>query len=85
MADDRTELTVDQADAMLVPGDTVHAIRDAGPALIGGDWSRKQVLALIKKHGAELAGPQASAMNHAVVVVDNAGPVWFETTPGRRN
>jgi hypothetical protein len=75
------KLTLDEAMALIVEGAYIHSIRQAGFAMIGADWKRKEVVEHIKKHGAELAGKGATRMGHGVAVVDDNGPVFFQTRP----
>lgn len=85
MADDMVELlTYEQAVALLPEGDTVFAALDAGVALIGADWDRADVLALLKRTDCrEVPGPVAQADGYGLAAwdVDYGGrhPVFFRT------
>jgi hypothetical protein len=67
--DERIKLTFEEAIALLPDGEEIHTVMQAGPMLLGADWSRKSVYALIRKHGAELSGPDATANGHGLVVI----------------
>lgn len=74
----RCPLTYEKAVAMLPEGDSIHAFRNSPGVLIGADWERADILEVIKKHGAELAGPTATGMGHGLYVNDGIG-LWIET------
>ena len=76
---EEAQLSIKEAEAMLPEGDTVHTIRQAGPCLIGADWTREQVLEIIKKYPPELSGPGATSMGHGIAIIDNVGPLFIET------
>jgi hypothetical protein len=79
----RVQLTYEQAVAMLPDGEQVHTFLDGGLALIGADWDREQVLALLRTGAPEMSGEQATAMGHGLVAFrPDAGPVFIETRPG---
>jgi len=80
--DERVYLTYEQAAAMLPDGDTVHAFRNTGPVLLGADWDRASVLEVLRTGRPELAGEQATSMDHGLVAWDEHGPVFFETRKG---
>lgn len=83
MSAERVKLTVEQFEQMLdVRDGRVHTFRQGGMVLIGADWDLEQAIASARKHGAELAGEQATAMRHGAVVIDGAGPVFFATRDG---
>ena len=78
MSNERVRLTTDAAVAMLVDGDTIHTFRGRIPCLVGADRSRKAVIDLIEKHGAELSGPGATMMGHGLAVYDK-GWIYLAT------
>lgn len=80
--DGRTQLTFDEAVALLPDGDNVHTFLDGGFALIGADWRRDQILDLFRNGQPELSGPSATASGHGLVVsrdIDEGGPVFIAT------
>ena len=79
MTDDDYRLTYEQAVAMLPDGEQVHTFLDGGLALIGADWDREDVLALLRDGRPELSGEQATAMKHGLVAFRPTGPVFIET------
>lgn len=61
-------LTIDEAVSALDGDDTVHCYLDVGMALIGADWSRKEVLEFLA--GADwitIGAGMCRGMNHAVI------------------
>jgi hypothetical protein len=82
VSDEREPLTFEQAEAMLPDGDTIHTYTNPAPfVLVGADWARAQVLAAIRKYGAQKAGPVASASGHALCIDRTGGWVFVETRP----
>lgn len=80
MADEREAVTYETAVSMIGDGERVHCIRNSAPGLmLGADWDREDVLAAIKEHGAELAGPLATSMGHGLLLIDKRGPLFIET------
>ena len=81
MSDERVMLGENEVESKLIPGEEVHTIKQAvGGVLIGCDVRRSKLLAMAKKNGAELAGAQAEAMKHAVVIWDDDGTPIFCAT-----
>lgn len=81
MGDERVKLSTEEALGLLdVREGRVHTFRDANGILVGADWDEPQVRDLVAKHGAELSGPAARAMNHGVVVVEGPGRWLFVET-----
>ena len=78
---ERTFLTLDEASAMLPDGKEVHTFRSAVPAIIGCNISRNSLLKIMKEWegSLELAGDQATAMGHGLVLTDDQGPMFIET------
>ena len=77
--DEKHELTVEEAILMITENEFVHTFRGSGPAIVGCSHEREYVIELINKHGAELSGPMASAMNHSIVLKDEHGWLFIET------
>lgn len=75
------KITAEQLDAIMPPGEYVHTFMQAGMTLFGADWRRSEILELA--HSAELAGPQATAMNHGALVWQGKQPIFVETDPER--
>jgi hypothetical protein len=77
--DERVHLSYAQALDLLTDDEMIHTFRAAGPMSIGADWQRTDVLALIRKYGAELAGANATAMGHGLAVIDDHGLLFIKT------
>ncbi len=67
----------------------VHTFMSGGPALIGADHDRADLIASMRVHGVEESGPQASAMGHTLVIVNypvganRTTPLFIEAAPAR--
>lgn len=82
MADDNDErvvLTQEQAEAMLDDRERIHTFRGGSGIMIGADWDRADIIAAIKKYGAELSGPIATRMGHGMLLTDKTGLLFIET------
>lgn len=79
MSEEREFLTPEQAEALLPEGELIHTFRQAGPAMLGCNWDRNEVLALLRTLKPELAGPGATALDHGLVVFDATGPLFIGT------
>ena len=79
MNTERERIPVEQAVAMLPEGDRIHTFRQAGPILVGADWPRSDIVDAFRTQGVELAGEQATKMNHGLVFFDEKGPVFVAT------
>jgi hypothetical protein len=89
--DDRSEYRISKEDALKRldinpdydqgdgPQPHVHTIRQGGPMLVGANWTMDQVEKAIDKYGIEEAGEEAEGMGHGLVLIDDAGPVFFAT------
>jgi hypothetical protein len=75
-------LTYEQAVAMLPPGGTIHIFINPAGILVGEDWDRDHVLALLRTGEPQLSGPAATSMNHGIVAARDEGSVFIETAPG---
>ena len=60
-------------------GPCVHTLRDAGFALVGAHWYLSDVEALMEQNGVSEAGPNAEALNHALVTEDENGFLYLGT------
>ena len=78
MMEERSELKKEQALSMLPEAEFIHTFRGSGPAIVGCSHEREHIIELINKHGAELSGPMASAMNHGIVLKDEHGWLFIE-------
>ncbi len=67
-SDEIQHLTYDEAVALLPDGDSIHTFLDSGIALIGADWDRAKILALLRESdpGIEVTGPAAQRMGHGL-------------------
>jgi hypothetical protein len=79
-ADEKELLTYDEAVALLPDGKRIHAFLDGGMALIGADWDRADILALLRDTDCrEVPGPAAQSMGHGLVAWRESGPVYIAT------
>lgn len=76
---ERVKLETDKAIEMLPDGETVHTFRNGAGMLIGADWDKSKIIEAINEHGAELAGPQAKAMNHGIAIDIHGAYLFVET------
>jgi hypothetical protein len=68
-ADERVELTPEQALAMLPEGEIVHTFRNPDGMMLGADWGRAAVEEEIRNaERRELAGDMATRMGHGLVL-----------------
>lgn len=80
MSGEVTLLSYDEAVALLPDGDQIHTFLDGGIALIGADWDRADVLALLERTDRrEVTGPAAQAMHHGLAAFRGGVPVFIET------
>lgn len=80
MTNEKVILTPEQAMAMLPGGEDIHTfLSPAGGILIGADWRRSDVESSIQKYTCEMAGEQATAMGHGLVVHIPNGPLFVAT------
>ena len=77
-------LTYDEAVALLPDGERIHTFLDGGTALIGANWDRADILALLREAGPEIeaTGPAARSVGHGLAAYRPDGvPVFIETRP----
>jgi hypothetical protein len=74
-------LTYDQAVAMLPDGDRIHTFVNPAGILIGADWDRQDILALLIGGEPELSGDQATGVGHGLVAFrgEDRHPVFIAT------
>lgn len=72
-------LTQAEAESILKPGDYVHCFMNPAGILLGADWSRAEALKEIALGPCELAGAQAMALGHGLVVGKSPDYRFFET------
>ena len=80
--DERVFLNYDDAVAMLPDEDTVHTFVNAPFGLLGADWSREDILELLKSGKPELSGKMATNMDHGIIAWRGGGKgeaVFIET------
>jgi len=80
------KLTYEEAVSLLPDGDTIHTYMQAGPTIVGADYSRKRVLDLLRNNNPELSGFMAAGIDHGMVVFLNDGilidePLFIQTDP----
>jgi len=79
MVEDKILLSYDEAIKLLPDKETIHAIKQAGPMLIGADWGREDVLKAMKKSKTiEVTGEHAQSSGHGLAFYDEQGPVFIE-------
>lgn len=83
MSDGDYTLTYDQAVALLPGDERIHTFVNPAGMLVGADWDREDILALLRDGRPELSGDQASAMGHGLVAFRGEGadkhPVFIAT------
>ena len=73
-------LTYDEAVALLPGKERIHTFLDGGLAIIGADWDRSDVLALLARTDRrEVTGPAAQSMGHGLAALRDGEPVFIET------
>ena len=77
----RQPVSIEDALRRIGPGETIHTYRQAGPVLVGCDWDRADLVALMESVGVEESGPNACAYKHCLCVMDGTGPMWIEAVP----
>ena len=78
MLPDPPDATTDE-DGEITP-DVIHTFRSApNNMLVGADWPREKLVALIRTGKPELAGEIATGMGHGLVVWDETGPLFIQT------
>lgn len=76
---ERVFLTLDEAVALLPDSEMIHTFRTpAMNVMLGCDWCRDDILALLESGTPELAGEIATSMNHGIVIWSN-GWLFIET------
>jgi hypothetical protein len=78
-AEEKIDLTYEEAVAMLNPDGRIHTFRSTPMALLGADADREDILQMLRDNGPQLSGPQAANMHHGLVVFDDHGPLFIET------
>ena len=81
--EERVVLTTEEAfERLQVHHGSIHTFITPLPGgmVIGADWSVDDIRELIDEYGAELAGPDATAFGHGVVVIrPGRNPIFLET------
>lgn len=80
MDSDRVVLSPEDAEKMLPSGKEIHTFRQAGPAILGSDIKREKILEKFKTCNPELSGEQATKMKHGIVLKDETGYLFVETS-----
>lgn len=70
---EQVKISLKKAIEMLPEGEYVHTFRSNGPAIIGADWKRDEIVKLLeeKKDSIIEPGEQAQAMDHGIAVFNN--------------
>ncbi len=73
MSDERVDLTVDDAIAMLPEGEDVHTFRQGGIGImLGADWEREHLISAIRTTDRRvLTGEVATGMGHGMAIWSN--------------
>ncbi len=73
--------TVAYEDAIkMLPDDAeIHTFVNPNGFLIGADWSREEILGLLRTGSVQLSGPMATRMNYGLVVFDGRKNVFIST------
>jgi hypothetical protein len=76
---DEVLLTYDEAVALLPDGDRIHTFVNPAGILVGADWDRGDVLALLRDTDRrEVTGPAAQAFGHGLAAMHDGRPVFIE-------
>lgn len=76
-----TELTYDEAVALLPDGSDIHTFLNPGGMLLGADWSRESILQLLRDTSYRaVTGGMAQAMNHGLAAEQPDGTLVFIET-----
>ena len=78
---ERACLTIEQAMEMLPDGDKIHVFLNPAGMLLGCDWSRAAVIALIKDGVREKGGETCTQMEHGLVVFAKGKDHFIQTKP----
>lgn len=79
LANGRITLSIQEAFALLPDGEYIHTFRQAGNALLGADWERREILKAFNKYEVEVTGEHAQSIGHGVAFCDEHGWVFVET------
>ena len=73
-------LTVEEALAIMAPGDMVHTFRAGAGMVLGCDCERTELEAMIREAPRRgLAGEVAASMGHGLYIVDGGRPLFIAT------
>ena len=65
-------ITADEAIALLPEGEDIHTFIQSGIALLGADWSREDIIELIRKSDClELTGTMARQSEHGLAIYNH--------------
>ena len=81
MSEEKIIVSFKEAKKRLTSGPMVHTFRQSGPALIGADWPKQDVLAIMKKHEISETGRLAQGMHHGLAITDESGHLFIGTKP----
>jgi hypothetical protein len=74
---DRRVVPIEEAIRRIGRKKWIHTFMQGGPALIGADHDREDVIAAMRTHGVEDSGASATAIGHTLVIVR------YPVAPGR--
>jgi len=85
MENEANELTVDQAKALLLPGDEIHVfLNPSAGMLVGADWSREAILKLLETaETLRIGGTQCIGMGHGLVAFKDGRNHFIESSAGK--
>lgn len=79
MSKEKVIVPFKEAKKRLTSGPMVHTFRQSGFTMLGADWPKKDVLAIMKKHEISETGPMAQGMNHGLAITDDRGHLFIAT------
>lgn len=85
--DNRRFISPDEAIALLPDGDDIHTFMNPGGMLIGCDISRAAIIKKFNEHPdkIEIGGETARRMKHAIIVIQENGPLFIANDAGKLN
>lgn len=84
--DKKEFLLFEAAVARLPNTETVHTFRQGGVAILGADWSKKEIIdALRTAKIIEVTGENAQELGHGMAIKDDHGWLFIETADHTKN
>jgi hypothetical protein len=83
MQDEKQKLTFERAVELLNDGEEIHVFLNPNGMLVGADWSRKEILKLLKDaESIEVGGPSCINLKHGLVAWHGNRPHFIESRAG---